>query len=102
MCCGVTLVFLIIYFLHLENERACTAQGGNLDGPCIFPWKWGGNSYNECANPDNSEMAWCATRLHKNGNVARWGYCNKDCYDNNLAKYPDWHKYTVPGPGIWI
>ena len=81
------LVSLIIFFLYSEYESpsnpGCTADGGNLDGPCIFPWKWGGKSYNKCANPDNSRWPWCGTRLHKAGNIARWGFCNADCFEPN-------------------
>ena len=62
------------------RQGLCTASGGNLDGPCIFPWYDYGQWFNECANPDDSARPWCGTKLSGSGQVLKWGYCDLNCF----------------------
>ena len=48
--------------------------------PCIFPFTYLGNTYNECGVIDEPYL-WCSTKVnaegvHVSGN---WGYCEGDC-----------------------
>ena len=45
-----------------------------LAGPCIFPFKYKGQIYNECLATPNGSI--CATEINaKNGIMTKYGYC---------------------------
>ena len=59
---------------------ACTASGGDKDGPCIFPFEHRGTMHNKCTDHDSSSREWCATSVKGNGQWDKWGYCGCGCY----------------------
>ena len=62
----------ILYLIFV----GCKANGI----PCIFPFNYGGVTYNECTNATNGKL-WCATHLKSDGNgtYSKWGYCDANC-----------------------
>ena len=52
---GRKLEWGILFLALIRNAQgSCTASGGNLDGPCLFPYEYGGTLHNECKDHDNS------------------------------------------------
>ena len=88
---NLELGFILFLALIRNAQGSCTASGGDLDGPCIFPWKETryGPWFNECADPDNSGRLWCGTKLygrfHWKGVVEKWGYCDSNCFTTITA-----------------
>ena len=80
----ITLVGLL-WRGHLGNAEACTASGGNRDGPCVFPYEYGGTLHNECKDHDNSGRDWCATKVKSGNKLDKWGYCDCGCPTTSIC-----------------
>ena len=64
-----------------STSTTCTAHGGDQDGPCIFPFEFGGTSHSQCGDYDNyGKGDWCATKVKRDGKMDKYGYCNCGCY----------------------
>ena len=74
-----------------SGHQACqTKSGPSPNKPCIFPFMWRGETYNECPiDPDDSNQRWCSTKVDLNGKhitgEGHWGHCNSKC---NLRRQP--------------
>ena len=53
-----------------------------VEGDCIFPFTYKGDTYNECFKGKNGD--WCATKVNKEGKMKRMAYC--DYGDNKATK----------------
>ncbi len=52
--------------------------------PCIFPFKFNGETYNKCTDVnDPDDRLWCSTKIDDSGNHVQsggfWGHCGQDC-----------------------
>merc|ERR1711972_931850 len=47
---------------------------------CVFPFKYQGRRYDECATDGSPTAAWCSTEVDQNGNAVegKWGNCDPD------------------------
>ena len=68
-------------YCDLFNE--CTTDGRGGSGhlkKCIFPWTYNGMTYDGCANPNNANNLWCATKVYANSQLVEeeWGYCKME------------------------
>ena len=57
-------------------------KGKEKEKPCIFPFKYNGNTYNECTTVDSPNgQPRCARRVTKKGKILndKWAYCNPGC-----------------------
>ena len=64
--------------LYAENYGKQVTEHGQL---CIVPWKFNGQSYEGCANPNNRPQGpWCPTKVNEDGQFeygsVHWGYCS--------------------------
>ncbi|XP_040579517.1 uncharacterized protein [Lepeophtheirus salmonis] len=46
---------------------------------CIFPFNYGGKTYQACTTIDYNGVYWCATSLHANGETKNYGDCSSSC-----------------------
>ncbi len=58
--------------------------------PCIFPFKFSGQTLTECTKIDNpKDNPWCSTKVDSEGKHVTsggfWGYCGQDCEQNHLG-----------------
>ncbi|XP_040579869.1 matrix metalloproteinase-9 [Lepeophtheirus salmonis] len=51
---------------------------GTNSGPCQFPFKYNGVTYEGCTLED-SQQPWCATSVDANRNYLNYDYCSQDC-----------------------
>merc|ERR1712243_447701 len=56
-----------------------TVSGSVPNAPCVFPFKYGGQTYTSCTTAGGFSKPWCSTRtnifgFHVQGN---WGDCNE-------------------------
>jgi DNA ligase (NAD+) len=60
---------------HTINNKGKTEKNKKIKaGSCIFPFKYKGQSYNECLDTSNGKI--CATEVNsKNGIMTKYGYC---------------------------
>merc|ERR1712080_604296 len=59
------------------RDRSCDHKGsGPYNQMCVFPWKYKGETYNDCAQPDG-DGPWCSTSTDSEDNhiSGHWGYC---------------------------
>ena len=58
-----------------------TVSGPSANMPCIFPFRFRGVTYNECAL--DSDGYWCSTAVDAAGDhiggQGNWGICSQDC-----------------------
>ena len=55
---------------------------GSQPEPCVFPFKYGGQTFNRCTSTDaETGSVWCATKVDDKGVVVegRWGDCSEGC-----------------------
>ncbi len=60
---------------------ACKTAGTKPE-PCVFPFKYGGQTFNRCTSTDaEAGSVWCATEVDEKGEVIdnRWGNCDIGC-----------------------
>ena len=60
---------------NIDNKGKKRKSKKILSGKCIFPFKYKGKKYNNCAEGNNGE--WCATEITKKGYAKKWGFCIK-------------------------
>ena len=68
-------------FLPSPIPAACKTVGSKSE-PCIFPFKYGGQTFNRCTSTDAQPgSVWCATEVDDKGEVidGRWGNCDTGC-----------------------
>ena len=58
-----------------------TISGADPNKPCIFPFKFDGQTWNTCTNVDDpSGPYWCSTKVDDQGNhiggQGNWGNCD--------------------------
>merc|ERR1712170_147290 len=60
---------------------SCTTSSGPESGKaCVFPFRYNGVVYSECATVDQSS-AWCSTEVDAGGNFVanKYGFCPSTC-----------------------
>ena len=57
------------YFSVLQVFTACEAakQSNKVACPCAADWKYRGEDYSFCADPNNGGFLWCATQTDEVG-----------------------------------
>ena len=58
----------------------CRTNGGKTPNlPCVFPFIFDGQTYNECAL--DSDGYWCSTKVESNSTHIKgnWGTCSHEC-----------------------
>ena len=76
---------MYIYYLISEfilGDSNCATNGGpSSNVSCIFPFKFNGVTYNECAL--DSDGYWCSTKVDSSGvhigGQGNWGICSQGC-----------------------
>ena len=76
-----------VYTSDYEPSSECSGiflndKGKEKEKPCIFPFKYNGNTYNECTTVDSPNgQPRCARRVTKKGKILndKWAYCNPGC-----------------------
>jgi len=63
-------------FCEADVYTACTAtkEDNPVTCPCAADWKYKGDSYTYCADPNNGGFEWCATETDDDGNYAAGKY----------------------------
>ena len=62
-------------------SATCETIGSRRE-PCVFPFKYGGQTFNRCTSTDaETGSVWCATKVDDEGVVVegRWGDCSEGC-----------------------
>ena len=68
-----------------KDGGGCTTVSGPKTGAaCIFPFTYGGVSYNYCpVDPDEPSKRWCSTKVDASGThvtgTGEYGHCGPDC-----------------------
>ena len=63
--------------LHVKSCQNCERCLTKDLKSCIFPFIYGGSTYNTCIGGGSS--SWCATEVDENGYKTKYGYCNEFC-----------------------
>jgi hypothetical protein len=58
--------------------------------PCIFPFKYSGQTLTECTTlKDPEDNPWCSTKVDSKGDHVTsggfWGHCGQDCDQTQLG-----------------
>jgi len=62
-----------------KKSKVCLS---NLGNPCVFPFTYNGETYNQCTSTGSENgQSWCATQIDDNGEVVRnkWEDCQPSC-----------------------
>ena len=72
---SVEFYYLVLCFFIII--LACRTVG---EDPCVFPFTYRGNTYNECTTVDEPEP-WCSTETTDDGSFisGEWASCNEHC-----------------------
>merc|ERR1711988_1163300 len=70
-----TIILLFAISLASAKNYKCVTEDGE-DCQCIFPFSYGGVSYTDCTDVDESNL-WCATSLDDNGEYLDYGWCKE-------------------------
>ena len=83
---------------NIDNKGKIKKNKDILPGDCIFPFKYKGQSYNNCVQGNTGN--WCATSLTNRGTTKTWGYCNDKILKKSSKKSisKDSSKKTVRKP----
>ena len=78
------------------TEKACLPSCKTTSGPasgqtCVFPFRWAGQEYKNCAawiwSGENEGKLWCSTRTDINGNHVNgggyYGFCPSSCINSD-------------------
>ena len=62
-----------------------TKDGPDPNKPCVFPFIYGGKSYDKCTT-EGHDQPWCSTKVDAGGNYVggNWGNCNSNCDGKGL------------------
>jgi len=93
------LLFITIWPRQTESQGCATISGPDPNKPCIFPFKFGDITYNNCTtigNEPGNIKAWCSTKVDDSGKhigngQGNWGDCEQYC--QNDFKTPTQLKY---------
>ena len=79
-------IMLYHYLWFFEDNGCITSGGASPNSLCIFPFKFGGKTYNECAL--DSDGYWCSTKVDSNGThiggQGNWGTCGQNCMKGKM------------------
>merc|ERR1711971_457267 len=85
------LLFITIWPRQTESQGCATISGPDPNKPCIFPFKFGDITYNNCTtigNDPGDTKAWCSTKVDNSGNhiggQGKYGFCEPKCQSNFL------------------
>jgi len=86
------------------NNKGKTEKNKKIKaGPCVFPFKYKGQKYNECLDTAKGKI--CATEINlKNGIMTKYGYCTltkkdqKKYRKKGTVKKARRHFFTTPSP----
>jgi len=71
------------------KDECVTVGGPKSPSKCVFPFKYGGKTYNECEPSGAGSTPWCATKTDANGEYIKgeYGRCNAGviCGSNNTS-----------------
>ena len=78
------------------NNKGKTEKNKKIKaGPCLFPFKYKGQKYNECLDTAKGKI--CATEINpKNGIMTKYGYCKLDRKKGTVKKAR--HYFITPSP----
>jgi len=73
-------------FCEGDVYTACEAakQANPVPCPCVQDWKYKGETYSYCADPNNGGFNWCATETDDNGNyvAGKYAKCTTDVQES--------------------
>ena len=76
----------LTYFYNFIECKTIGTGGGNINKPCVFPFKMMDTVYHGCIWEHNSLTAknpWCSTYVDDKGNHiygnGTWGFCGLEC-----------------------
>ncbi|XP_040580268.1 uncharacterized protein [Lepeophtheirus salmonis] len=83
-------VILVLCGSSINVMGNCATTAGDK---CVFPFKYRGNTYQDCTSVDYNGVNWCPTSLHDNGEAKDYGDCASSCSickatDNLPCKFP--------------
>jgi len=89
---------LLILLIGGTQAQACTTNGGDSPNvPCIFPFRFNGVTYNQCAL--DSDGYWCSTKVNSSGEhiggQGNWGTCSESCPKTTVDCSRDENKVTL-------
>ena len=73
------------FFYILEECKTAIVEksyGTNIGEQCVFPFTYGGVTYDSCAKTADTDCLWCPTKLDDSGVYfvgGEWGCCNDVC-----------------------
>ena len=74
---------LTLDYLYDEyfDDICVTISGSKSNEPCMFPFIFKGQQFNNCITGSKRTNPWCATQVDAFGNYIRghWGYCGANC-----------------------
>ena len=74
---------LTLDYLYDEyfDDICVTISGSKSNEPCMFPFIFKGQQFNNCITGSKRTNPWCATQVDAFGNYIRghWGYCGVNC-----------------------
>jgi len=80
----ICLLMDIVFVFAISSAGRCFAENTEgkcttKSGPCVFPFKYKGKTYDECTTVRNSGVPWCATKVNSNGEYVEYGNCERMC-----------------------
>eukprot|EP00092_Neocalanus_flemingeri_P045430 GFUD01050759.1.p1 GENE.GFUD01050759.1~~GFUD01050759.1.p1 ORF type:complete len:228 (+),score=24.58 GFUD01050759.1:2-685(+) len=80
---SLLLLPFLCYSEGKKGTRSCITKGGpQPNRPCIFPFRYGGVTYNSCITAGRKQP-WCSTATYTNGThiggLGQYGLCPSSC-----------------------
>ena len=67
--------------MKIDRLQCKTNDGPSSNVPCVFPFKFGGETHNKCKWEEDGP--WCSTKVDENGKhvggQGKWGNCGPGC-----------------------
>ena len=89
-----SIIHIACTMKHFMFISATCETIGSRREPCVFPFKYGGQTFNRCTSTDaETGSVWCATKVDDEGVVVegRWGDCSEGCPGAR-----EYNKLTIP------
>lgn len=84
--CSPQMLGLVVVMLSCTAVEAMTVTGEAVclsPSQCIFPFNYGGVSWDKCTEFGQVGKPWCATAVDDNANAVSGAFCAEDCPKNS-------------------
>ena len=79
-CEGLILILFLIFMYNFILVEECTECVTTKKIPCVFPFEYKSETYNECTTVDFGNTMWCSTRTEDGVHVkGEYGECDMNC-----------------------